>query len=308
MDTAVRFPTSPKALKAAPLKLDSRMRAEQAFQAIARSCLDQIAGNEVGVALHHDAESLHQMRVGLRRLDAAFKLFRHLLQAPPAIAAELVWLLEQLGPARDWDVLIDSTLPRAARAMSGNGELDQLRAVVLEKSGALFAQASGAVASSRFGKLVSALDRWIAQRGWRDDITAREKAQLKMRVADFAAAVLQQQHARLLRRARKLKQAEPRRRHRARIAAKRTRYATEFFAALYPGKRVRPYVQALTGLQDELGWLNDAAVAAHLLDEAGEGVMQGAALVRGYLAACDEAGGRSVGKRWRKFKKVPMPH
>ncbi len=172
MDTAVRFPTSPAALKAAPLKLSRRMHVEQAFQAIVRSCLDQIQGNEAGIARYHDAESLHQMRVGLRRLDAAFTLFRDLLQAPPAMATELAWLVDQLGPARDWDVLIDATLPRAARAMPGDGDLDQLRVAVLEKSGALFAQASAAVASARFGKLLSALERWVALRGWRDDIPA----------------------------------------------------------------------------------------------------------------------------------------
>ncbi|MES2016656.1 MAG: CHAD domain-containing protein [Pseudomonadota bacterium] len=310
MDTAVRFPTSPAALKAAPVKLSRRMRVEQAFQAVARSCLDQIEGNEAGVARYHDAESLHQMRIGLRRLDAAFKLFRDLLQAPPAIVAELAWLLEQLGPARDWDVFVDSTLPRVTCAMPGHGELDPLRVVALERSGALFAQASAAVASIRFSKLVNALEQWSEQRGWRDDLTARGIEQLHVRVGDFADTVLAQAQQRLLRRGNKLKQADARRRHRVRIAAKRTRYATEFFAALYPGKRVRPYVQALTGLQDELGWLNDAAVATRLLDQASEvdpGVRQGAALVRGYLAACCEQGERTVPKLWKKFKPVARP-
>ncbi|UUZ50012.1 CHAD domain-containing protein [Massilia sp. B-10] len=65
MDAAVPFPATPKAVKAAPLKLNRRMSAEQAFERIVGNCLAQIVANEEGVARFHDVESLHQMRVGL---------------------------------------------------------------------------------------------------------------------------------------------------------------------------------------------------------------------------------------------------
>ena len=304
MDAAVRFPTSPRALKAAHLKLSKRMNAEQAFQAIVRNCLDQIQGNEAGVARYHDPESLHQMRVGLRRLDAAFALFGDLLAAPPAMAGELAWLMDQLGPARDWDVFLESTLPRVIGALPGQPALERLRAAAREKSTALGAQASAAVSSDRFGKLVSALERWVEQRGWRDDLPAKGQARLKRRVSDVAAAVLEREQQRLLRRGRKLNEADARRRHRLRIAAKRTRYAGEFFSALYPAKRVRPWMRALTRLQDELGWRNDASVAARLLDETGDGaeLREGAALVRGYLAARCREGEGTVRRLWKTFR------
>jgi CHAD domain-containing protein len=310
MDAAVRFPTSPAAQKAMPPALSKRMNVEQAFEVIVRSCIDQIQGNEAGVARYRDAESLHQMRIGLRRFDAAFTLFGELLPAPPALAAELEWLMDQLGPARDWDVFIAATLPRAVGAMPGGAGLERLRAAALERAEALYAQASGAVASARFGKLISALEHWVEQRGWRDDLTARTRMRLKQRVSDFAAAVLEREQQRLLKRGRKLKESGPQARHRVRIAAKRVRYAAEFFAALYPGKRVRPYVQALTLLQDELGWLNDAAVAGRLLDELADdpaGPPEGTALVRGYLAGCTEQGGPAVRRRLKIFAKMPAP-
>ena len=44
----------------------------------------------------------------------------------------------------------------------------------------------------------------------------------------------------------------------------KTRYATEFFQSIYPAERVRPYVRALSRLQDELSWMDDASVAATL--------------------------------------------
>lgn len=311
MDAAVKFPTSPKAVKAACIKLSKRMSVEQTFQAIARNCIEQIQSNEAGVARGQDPEFVHQMRIGLRRLDAALALFDEVLQAPPALTHELEWLMDQLGPARDWDVLIASTLPHVAKAMPESIPLDSVMAAARQQCGTLHAQAATAVSSARFAKSLSALENWVERCGWRGDVLAKGKAQLKMRVTDFADAILAHEQQRLLRRGRKLKQADPRRRHRVRIAAKRTRYATEFFASLYPAKRVRPYVRALTGVQDELGWWNDAAVADRLLDDVGDGdaaAREGAAMVRGYLAACSEQAARSVCKSWKQFTPLALPH
>ena len=301
MDAAVRFPTSPQAVKAAHLKLSKRMSVEQAFQAIVRNCIDQIEGNEAGVARCHDPESLHQMRVGMRRLDAAFALFSDLLAAPPAIAGELAWLMDQLGPARDWDMFVGSILPSVIGALPGQPALEQLRVAARDTSVALGAQASAAVSSERFGNLVGALEQWAEQRGWRDDLPVKGQARLKARVADFAAEVLEQEQQRLLRRGCNLGEADARRLHRLRIAAKRTRYAAEFFASLFPRKRMGPWLRALTRLQDELGWLNDASVAARLLDDIGDGQREGAALVHGYLAARWQAGEGSLLRLWKKF-------
>lgn len=310
MDTAVRFPVAPRAVKATALTLSKRMSVERAFQAIARNCIEQIQANEAGVVRAGDPEFLHQMRIGLRRLDAAFTQFAAVLRAPPVIAQELAWLMDQLGPVRDWDVFLAATLPRAADALAPRPALDSVREAAHKKSDLLHVQASAAVASDRFARLFGALEKWVAQRGWRDDVTARDKARLKSGVAGFAAAILEREQRRLLKRGRKLKDADPRRRHRARIAAKRTRYAAEAFASLYPAKRVRPYVKALAAVQDRLGELNDAAVAVRLLDALGDGdatLREGTALVCGYLAAGSKQGVRRVRKQWKKFTPLAPP-
>ena len=55
--------------------------------------------------------------------------------------------------------------------------------------------------------------------------------------------------------------------HRLRISLKKLRYAGEFFAAQFPDGRPRPYIRALRRLQDDLGQLNDAAVAESCLKQ-----------------------------------------
>lgn len=304
MDTAVRFPTSPKAAGAAPLKLNKRMSVEEAFQAIVRNCIGQVQDNEAGVARYPDLEFLHQMRIGLRRLDAAFSLFGDVVPVPPGIIDELDWLMDELGPARDWDVFLESTLPRVSGAMPEHSRIDALQAAAREQRDALHARATEAVCSARFARLIGTLESWVDQRAWRDDLSAKAKLRLKMRVGDFAAGVLEREQQRLHKRGRKLKEFSAERLHRVRIGAKRARYAAEFFASLFPGKQVRPYVQALKRLQDELGWFNDAAVAARLLEETCEHndkAWEGAALVRGYLAAVQEDSERRTRKLWKKL-------
>ena len=48
-----------------------------------------------------DPEYVHQMRVGLRRLNAALGLFRDVTPCPQALRDELRWIRLELGVARD---------------------------------------------------------------------------------------------------------------------------------------------------------------------------------------------------------------
>lgn len=83
----------------------------------------------------------------------------------------------------------------------------------------------------------------------------------------LAATTLALRDRQLRKRSKRLRQVAPAERHRARIAAKKLRYAAEFFAPLYRGTRAAGYIDALARLQGALGALNDLATADRLLDE-----------------------------------------
>ena len=310
MDTAVNFPTTPGAVKASPLELKRNMSAEQAFQAIARNCLAQIEANQDGVDKFHDVECLHQMRVGLRRLRSALSMYRAQLTLPATIANDLDWLLAQLGPARDWDVLAGATLPRVS---SGSDEGEALVALTMaahDKTHALHQVAAAAISSERYRNLMQNLSRWVNEREWREGMARKAKSQLKMTVRKFADGVLADDQQRLLRRGAKLRGASPEARHRVRIAAKKTRYAAEFFGSLYKGKRVKPYVKALTQLQDQLGWMNDVAVADTLLEELARGQVELRGAIetaRALLAASADQEGTRTRKAWKRFAPLKAP-
>jgi inorganic triphosphatase YgiF len=98
------------AVKAAPVAVKRKATLGDALGAILQNCLQQMQANERGV-LAGDVESLHQMRVGLRRLRAAQAMVQSLVQLPEPLAADIEWLAGELGDARNWDVFLESVLP-----------------------------------------------------------------------------------------------------------------------------------------------------------------------------------------------------
>ena len=106
--------------------------------------------------------------------------------------------------------------------------------------------------------------RWIEIAGWRGEANG---ALLDQPLASLGGALLDRRHERVLKRGRNFARLSDDRLHRLRIALKKLRYAGEFFAAQFPDGKPRPYINALRRLQDDLGRLNDAAVAERCLNE-----------------------------------------
>jgi triphosphatase len=304
-----RVPAQHEAVHAQALVLKKHLSAEQAFQRIAANCLAQIQGNERDVFFSTDAASVHQMRVGLRRLRSALDLFKPVLDVPEALREELSWIAGELGEARDWHVLASATLPKASANVAHDADTRMLQhhaAAVAKRNRERAAQA---VASPRYAQLMIELTIWLEQSAWRDAAPKHGEA-LKATVKQLADKMLRARHRKLIKRGRHLPDLDPQQRHRARIAAKKLRYATEFFASLYPNRTMRRYITALGKLQDDLGWRNDAVVADELLKGLASQhpeTAASAAYVRGFLAAHVVDDYAPLQALWKRFKRLSSP-
>lgn len=298
-------PSAVTAVKARPVRLSANMSIEEAFKAIVLNCLEQIQANQPGVTTHHDTDSLHQMRIGLRRLRSALAMFKHSIPCPEPIQVELQWLVGALGAARDWDVFYQTTLPGLRGMASATDVLQPVLDAVADKVRTNHDAVAASTGSSRYTRLVLTLFGWIEGAQWRSDMQPKIRRQLVRPIADFAGDILKRDWQRLLKRGRLLQGGDVEARHRLRIAAKRARYATEFFASLYPKKRVRPYVSSLSVLQEDLGLLNDTAVAKKLLRELEASHPQlrvETAYIWGYIACRLEQDQPGLLKHWKRFK------
>lgn len=227
------------------------MSGDAALRRIVGTCLAQVLPNAADVAAGvGSAEHLHQLRIGLRRVRCALRVFGHGSPATdvgwtPALAA----LFARLGAARDRDVLAESVLPELRRAGAPLAELPAdgsdddpggaLRSVVCNK---LLLELIG------FSHPATAPDAGPPELSQPDILSLvkprlrRMRRQLK---ADAAAFMTLDDTAR----------------HRTRKRLKRLRYSLEFVAALFPAGAVKRCLARIRPAQEVLGHYNDLAVA-----------------------------------------------
>ena len=245
----------------------------QGFRAVIENCLAHAFGNEAGVMGGTDPESVHQMRVGIRRLRSALRLFSTVIPLPALLADELRWLSTTLGVARDAEVLAGETLPALTADTDAESDRDDGRQwaslvqTVFVSADTHRSRAAQALASPRYGRLTLGLVAWLECEDWRSSSGKRARKALRQPLRALAFVAVMRLHRKLLDVGKRLAHATPEQRHRVRIAAKRLRYAISFFQSLYPGKAARGYVKRLAKLQGGLGHLNDAQVAERLLHE-----------------------------------------
>lgn len=253
---------SPRRHDKAPLARG--LTAAGAFQAIARNTLVQIAANGVVLRQADSVEAVHQLRVAVRRLRSTISTFKNLVDDGRAdeIASELKWLAGACDEARDFDVFA----AEVAKFDDPAVDLAPLLAAVEAARARGHAKACAAVASGRFRELVLETTAWVEIGAW---LTQGGKASAKrrdMRAERFAAKALERRRKALLKRGADLAGQDDAGRHEARIAAKKLRYSAEAFAALFEPEAAKAFIKSLKRLQDQLGLMNDAAVAAALVE------------------------------------------
>jgi triphosphatase len=261
-------------------------------------------------AARNGSEPVHQMRVALRRLRSALKLFRSAVDCPAlqALKPELKELGRHLGPARDWDVFVAGTGPAVARAFPEDKAITNLLDAAVRKQAESYAALAAYLHGPAFRLLGIRLAWLAAARPW-EALPIADEAQgaaLTQPLTEFAARQLTRRHARLLAPGADLSGLSPEALHAVRIEAKRLRYAAEFFAPLYPPRPVRRFVRRVTALQDRLGQLNDGTVAAELmaaLDDAPER-SYATGVVRGFVAGSHQNATRKVARAWRRVRRL----
>jgi triphosphatase len=232
-----------------------------AFRSIGRSALRQIAANRPAVE-NCDSEGVHQMRVGLRRIRAAISLFGELLgdKQTTRIKFELKWLTGELALAREFDVYQKNKIEPLRGVAPGKRGMKDLAGTVASRRDAAFAKAKNAVNSPRYRLLLLDTMQWLEIGGW-----AKHSRRYGVQPINRSASdILAKRRKRIIKKAKRLRELDARQQHKLRIAAKKMRYACDFFENLFSGhkskKRLSEFQERLKELQDHLGALNDIRV------------------------------------------------
>lgn len=242
-----------------PIPLAATDTPVEAFRRIALACLDHMQRNQAGASTSDDPEYIHQMRVAVRRLRAALRLFAPLL--PEGFAAQMLPALHELmatlGAARDYDVLLAEIAAPVLHALPDEPRLAALIGVITERRCVIRRDALCQLAAPHYGAVVlgmlATLHRFDAASPAATSLLA------------FADGELRRLRKKTLALAARASIDDPASLHALRIGIKRLRYALEFFAPLAAQKPMQRLLAQLTALQDALGQINDLANAGALL-------------------------------------------
>lgn len=291
--------------KAVPVILDPGMNAGQSFLAITATALAQIQANERGVLDSPDPEYLHQMRVGIRRLRSAFRLFRDQLGDAAAPQTEALRNLGAvLGPVRDWDVFVTETLPAVRPVLAAHVAAETFDQWCQTSRRGTRAALKKSIKTTNYVDFMIEMGRWLAV--FRD----HDEARWQQPATACATRILAACHARVLKRGRRLDRRSAAELHRLRIAIKQLRYAVGFFSSLYSARGMAAMHDRLALLQDILGRINDAATVRQLLvapTAENREVIAAAGIVIGWCEAHAEAERGALLPAWRRFRAVRPP-
>jgi CHAD domain-containing protein len=272
---ALALNISPSAVKAGSSNLRREDTIDEGIAKLLSGCQQQILANLCPATSGREPEGVHQLRVALRRLHTALYCLRRELDAPSlqALDAEAKRFARTLGPARNWDVFIDSTLSEIEKANLPDIQFSVLRDASTPFRNKSYQAVRDSIADPQTNRFLLSLGLSIEQRSWRNDVASGDLGILTEPLTKFAARVLTRLERKAVKRGRHFRQMRPEARHKLRLTLKKLRYATEFFLPLYSSQAsTKKYLKQLSRLQDALGEANDIKTSRTLLSDIRESV------------------------------------
>jgi inorganic triphosphatase YgiF len=310
--------TQAKAIRAVSPNLTGHT-VDQAIGAIITGCRAQFVANWPAFEGPDRIESVHQMRVAMRRLRSALALFHR--QFPcgefKSIRAEAKQIASAMGEARNWDVLEGMMQEGPCAAFASEPGFAPLMAAAEARRKRGYETVAELLRSTETTRFVLSVEAFVAARGWRNVLPSAELPRLSEAATSFAAASLERLHRRVTKRGKQLIDLAPEQRHEVRIALKNLRYSADFFGNLFGhGGAIRSYTRATARLQEALGNFNDIVMVTDLVEQLethDETSVRAGGIVIGWYgrgALLHDAGLNDAWKLFRKAKPFwaePMP-
>jgi CHAD domain-containing protein len=307
----------PRIVRARPVRLTRKMTVEEAFRLTVLECLAQVAANTPAVIGARDAEGLHQMRVGLRRLHVALNAFGEEFRTPALkeLRKRTKAFTDTIGPARDLDVFLGELFDGPAGACGHSEAFATLKERAERVRAEAWEQAVTSVSSAEFSVFLDDVAVAAETHAWFGvgSTAFRTQFAADAPVKPTAARMLHDHLVRVRKRGRRMKSLNEHDRHRLRVALKKLRYAAEFFEPLYDKSEVKAYTRRLKLLLEDLGALNDVVTVRGTLTRITEDsdgqrsntdVSFAAGVINGWHSERALRLGESAVDHWRKFKKM----
>jgi len=209
-------------------------------------------------------DSIHRLRVGVRRLRSILSAFSDALPDDErrALGDRLRAVAQRFGRAREWDVFVAHLLTGMRKAMPEEEEaLGEVERLAGEARRAALPPGDSIKTS------LAAIDAAMKEALWLHHPTPSLARCWEMPLPDYAAALLTRRHRQLKRRVKHVELTDQRAFHSLRVRVKKLRYPAELLKSLFDEEAASAYLDRLVHMQDALGALNDASTARRLAGE-----------------------------------------
>ena len=246
-------PTSPG------VKVDDSLG--EAGRKVLRMHLARMLHFEAGTRSGEDTEDLHRMRVATRRMRAAWRVFdgAYRPKVQRRYVAELRTIARALGEVRDMDVLLEDLEAHVAKLPgAGREAIEPLRQAWRRQREAARGRLIARLDSRQYREFVEDYLELTESPGAGEVQTPMGQPSL---VRDTAGSRIMAAYEHVRAYQTIITWADVPTLHALRIEAKRLRYCLEYFSEVMPISS-RKLIAAVTEMQDHLGLLHDADVAA----------------------------------------------
>ena len=242
------------------IQLDPAMRSDQATKVILRFLLKVMRINEAIFEKDLDTEVLHEFRVAIRRTRSALAQIKNVFptRTTDRFKKNFAYVGKGSNVLRDLDVyLLNQNAYKERLPAVLRDDIDPLFNHLRKKRAKAFQHVKRSLKSKKYEQIMKDWERFL-NKPPPDSATA---SNAELPVIDLARQRIYKKFRGVVKTGSKiLANAEDEMLHALRIECKKLRYLMEFFANLFPRKKINALIAQLKYLQDNLGDYNDLCV------------------------------------------------
>ncbi len=242
------------------IQLDPQMRSDEATKIILRFLLKVMRTNEAVFEKDLDTEILHDFRVAIRRTRSALAQIKNVFptRTTDRFKKDFADAGKRSNTLRDLDVYLlnqqsyKKRLPAVLR-----DDIDPLFAHLQKKRASAFQHVMRGLKAKKYAQIIKDWEAFLNK----PPPASATAANAELPVIELACSRIYKKFRGIVKTGNKiLANTEDELLHVLRIECKKLRYLMEFFASLFPRKKINALIAQLKNLQDNLGDFNDLCV------------------------------------------------
>ncbi len=246
------------------ISIDKTTALDDLIENVFFNCFKQCIDNYFSLLQHYDAENLHLMRIGLRRLKSFIWFFKKELSTNERIKINKIikQLIKPTSKVRDYDVVYSEYILPAFHKNENLEEFKSLLEHSDEERISLHKSALNDLSSMHYQNLVQQLRNWIGNKQWKIDSYAYKNIKGKA-LKKIIGKKIQRRRKKIMRSKKHVSVYTQNELHKLRINIKELRYVIDILG--FCVKRKKQELKLLKKLQDILGKINDTYVAERIM-------------------------------------------